>query len=199
VTSNADPAHAKNQVTVAVVSASAAMLDVLTRVLSRNSAFRTAGAFPDSASAREALRRNPVDVVLGSRPPASPEEVVVWRSFHDAGIASLLLAPNPRPQDALWSVIAGASGFAPGPIAPRTITDTLLRIAGGNTALPADVIGQLTDMPGARWRLNLDESERRLLSAVMARQTTQQMALQLQLSPEDVFAGLVGICEKVPR
>jgi DNA-binding NarL/FixJ family response regulator len=125
--------------------------------------------------------------------------VVVWRSFHDAGIASLLLAPNPRPQDAVWSVIAGASGFVPGLITPSTITDTLLHIAGGNTALPAEVIGLLTDMPGAHWRLNLDESERRLLSAILARQTTQQMALQLHLSPEDVFAGLVGICEKVSR
>ena len=184
---------------VFVVSANERVQSVFAHLLGRHAALHYAGGSPAATDALYQVNADPPGVVISDSPPANVHEVLIWREIRECGPRLLMLTNYVRGNDAVLSVLAGASGLILVPAGrSRTLLDSILRVAQGESLIPERLITRLHGVAIGEEPSRLDEAERRVLRLITEGRRDQEIAAEVAAPLGQVRSWVAGIAERLP-
>ena len=180
---------------VLVVSTNKRLQSVIPVLLARHDALIYQGSVSTAGEALALTLADAPDVIVCDSPPSGALEIFTWRAIRESGPRVIILTRYLQAGDDVRSTLAGAAGQILVP--ERRLTESILRVAGGELLRSEDLAGRLRAIATGEAPSLLNGPERRVLGLVADGEPDESIAIHLGVSQADVREYIAAITEKL--
>jgi two-component system nitrate/nitrite response regulator NarL len=176
--------------------------DGVSRGLNQDGRIEVVAEAENGREAIEAIRREQPDVALVDYQMPEVDGIGVVRAVHRDELATRVLVLSAHTESALVfeALQEGAAGFLPKDARRSEIVEAVLKVARGETVVPAELAGALAGEIRLRAQLNapvLSERERQVLQAFARGRSVPQVAAELMIGVSTVKTHTQRLYEKL--
>jgi two-component system, NarL family, nitrate/nitrite response regulator NarL len=176
--------------------------DGVSRGLNQDGRIEVVAEAENGREAIEAIRREQPDVALVDYQMPEVDGIGVVRAVHRDELATRVLVLSAHTESALVfeALQEGAAGFLPKDARRSEIVEAVLKVARGETVVPAELAGALAGEIRLRAQPSgpvLSERERQVLQAFARGQSVPQVAAELMIGASTVKTHTQRLYEKL--